>query len=200
MAFHYLSKKPVRKPNDQAMLHEGLIEQARSDINRILLHRINELVPGGILTCIVAGRSATPNINYGMLIYNSYLRLVEKGIITVEVLKTMEWNLYTMTIGEWNEVLNQISDKVEVLHLEITQDVYPYYTQFLRDRDFERYKDNLVRDVAILCKLNLFDMLSHESDGEKERIYGLFREELRNGITETAEIFWDITTLVLKKK
>ena len=198
-SFHYISKKPIRKPDDRAPRHEAMIEQAKSDMKIILQHRINELVLGGFLTAMFAATSSVPNMGFGMLLYQPFINLIEKGVISQEEIKGLEWNTCGLKIEELNEVLENFSERIEVISVQVTKEVCPYYTQFLEDNDFEKYKDSVVKSIGMLCKLPLYSILD-KPDEEKERIFELFEVELRSSIKDSVELHLEVTTLVLRKK
>ena len=110
----------------------------------------------------------------------------------------MEWNTCALKIEELNEVLESFGEKIEVISVQIRDEVCPYYTQFLQDNDFEKYKDSVVKFFGMLCKMPLYSILD-KPDEEKERIFELLKVELRSCIKDS-ELHADMTTLVLRKK
>ena len=197
-SFHYFSKKPVRMPGDLSFPHHGMTIQAKSDIDTLLTHRINELVKGGTISIILAGTGKVTNLNSGRLYYLPFVALVEKGIIRKEEIQNLEWNLHGLKLEEWNEILDNYKDKVEILKLELKKEISPYYTTFLQDGNAEKYKDDLAEYVSMLSKLQLFGILNRNNE-EKERIFELFKEEVRKVINLTDEIYLEMITVILKK-
>ena len=197
-AFHYLSRKPIRKPNDTAMIHEALKEQGKIDILTILNHRINELAPGGILTIIASGSDKNTTEKLYTFILHSMRNLVAKGIMTEDSLQKFELTIYKMNINEWNEALETYRDRIETIKVEMNEQSSPVYQKFLEDNDFDKYRDEIVRAVAIIGRPLLLSMLEN-SEEEAEILYKAFVEELRNLITEPVNHKFLVALVMIRK-
>ncbi|OMJ80463.1 hypothetical protein SteCoe_19266 [Stentor coeruleus] len=200
-SFHYLSKKPVRPEGDTSLVHGGFIKQGFEDMKTILKHRIEELVPGGTLTTIVACSGEQLNMVLGKIFIMPFIALLNQGLISEEKIKTMEWNVHGMKIEEMRNVLKEFDDKIDVVHLEVNKRICPFYTEYLETHDLSLYQDKLNNYFSVLSKLQLFSILDDKTEEEKQMIFERFQEETKKVIAaDLSEVYMEIITLVIRKK
>jgi hypothetical protein len=196
-ALHYLSKAPLRSGNEVELIYPQASAQAISDVTANLELRIKELVVGGNLTVIVAGRE---DCKYKLL--DLYMQpaknLARKGVITDEEIRNYFWPSYQLNRDEWNEILKNFDGKVEVKTLEIKKSICPFYTEFKNGGSFEIYKEKLQGFISVLTRNPLFHCLSSRTPEEKESIFELIKQEILETIDEQ-EVCIYYTTVILQK-
>ena len=95
--------------------------------------------------------------------------------------------------------MSNFESRIDVLKLEISKSICPYYTQYLEDRNLEKYKNDLGGFVQVLVKLPLFSILNRSQE-EKDRIFELMKNEIGNVIeSDLSEMYLETITLVIKK-
>lgn len=198
-AFHYLSKKPVRKPRETGLFHSGYVNQGKSDFECVITKRIKELVPGGTLTAIVGARSREINANIARLITEPYKKLISAGDVSAEELSAMEMNTYAFNQEEWDELLHKLKDKVKVLHFNMEKHICPFYLEYLVDKDLKKYQDRLIRFCMqyISVQVNTF---INRTEEEKLRLLGFIERDMRRLIQEEpSEQYLEFTTFTIEK-
>ena len=198
-AFHYLSRKAIRKQNDAGIFHKALKEQGRIDINTILTHRINELVPGGFLTILASASDETETANFvKTVILGSFVQLVEKGVMAAEILNNFELSVNPMGYDEWTEALKKFDDRIEIIKIEIVQHDSPHYLSFLEDNDFTKFREDTVKSLGVLGRPLLLSMLANTGE-DVEFIFQGFLVELRNIITEPVNYKRRVAIVTIRK-
>lgn len=198
-AFHYLSKKPIRKPGDTGIFHSAYIEQGRQDMETLLNKRINELVPGGTLMILVGARTEQLNAKMGRLYFEPLSNLIKMGVISQEDFSTFEMNTYAFTLSEWQTLLKKLENKVKIIELKMEKSICPFYLEYLKDKDIEVYKDELMQFVAQMMKVQVNTFIKRTQE-EKDKIIEMLKTEIKSIIhSDPTEVYMEFTTLVLEK-
>ena len=199
-AFHYLSKISIREDEEVQIIYPKAGAQITQDLKLNITMRLSEIVTGGLLTIIVAGRE----VNSCTSLLNHYLKPIQKlfelGIITNEELNSFYWPTYHLDENEWKEVLDSFQDKIEVLMNQLTPSLCPFYVDYLSTGDMETYKQKLYGFIHVLERNPLMSCLKNRSDEEKQTIFARVKEEIFKNIeaNESEPIFY-YTTIVIKK-
>ena len=197
-ALHYLSKAPPRTGPEVELIYPEASAQAIQDVTGNLELRIKELVVGGSLTVIVAGREEGCKYRLLDLYMQPAKNLAKKGIITDEEIRNYFWPSYQLSRDEWNEILKNFEGKIEVKALEIKKSICPFYTDYVNGGSFESYQEKLLGFVSVLTKNPLFHCLQNRSLEDKERIFELIKEEILEMIDQE-EVFIYYTTVIMQK-
>jgi hypothetical protein len=199
--FQYFSAKPVREPGEEDFYFKAYIEQGNKDMRTLIRLRINELASGGYLTITTPCRSSVMNIAFGRLFMGSFQKLAQTGIITVEQLKGITWNLYIAAIEEWRNALEEFKEEIEVIKVEEAKVLYPEYEAYLADGDLEKYKEDLMKNVAMLLKMPLFGVLD-DDERIKEEAMTKLGEFMKEIIEENKDsvMYMDTMVAIIRKR
>ncbi|OMJ79929.1 hypothetical protein SteCoe_19962 [Stentor coeruleus] len=196
-AMHYLSKIPDRGQQEVGISYPEASEQAITDVTNNLMNRIKELVIGGFMTIIVAAKDEG-NKKIVSMYFEPVKNLVAQGIVTAEEYQNYYWPSYHLSREEWERILGNFNGKIEVLSLEMTKGICPFYTEYINGGSEDEYREKLLSFVAVLVRNPLYNCLSSRSDEEKERIYQLCKNEIVKMIDNT-EVCMYYSTVVIKK-
>jgi SAM dependent carboxyl methyltransferase len=195
-AFHYLSTKISVGPGDL----DEILKQSRADINTLLRHRINELAAGGTLT-IVATSPGLAEEDYGVrtIFYESYNEIIKQGLVPLEVFKSASPNIHAIDLNDWSEALSNFRSEIEVLKLEPSKTLCPYYSKYLQDGDLEKLKENIAGWILVLCRLQIYNNISGPEE-EKQKVLAAFREAVKNTVKPEMNYYWPIINIAIKKR
>lgn len=196
-AFHYLSKKILKNPGENNLGTEELVKQSQIDLNTLLKYRINELVIGGTLTIIAISPETDDAIK--SITVQPFIDLVQNGVIPYKEVETMAPSIHPITLNEWNQALSNFNNEIEIIRLESFRSLCPYYSRYLEDKDFEKFKEDLSGAFITIAsvQINSFASLTYE---EKQNVIKLYRQGMKDAIKpEMTEYYWGYSTLVIRK-
>lgn len=197
-ALHYLSKAPARTGPEIELLYPEASEQAISDVSANLNLRIQELVIGGTLTVIVAGRELEGKYKLLDLYMQPAKNLAKKGVLKESEIRNYFWPSYQLDKNEWDQILDRLGGKVQVKYFEIKKSVCPFFVDYVNGGSFDVYKEKLLGFVSVLTKNPLFHCMEGRTNEEKEAVFEMIKEEIL-GMIDQEEIFIYYTTLILEK-
>jgi gibberellin A4 carboxyl methyltransferase len=200
-SFHYFSTKPVREPGEEGFLFKGFVEQGLKDMRTLIRHRVNELASGGFLIFIIPYRSSVPNMAMAKIFFGAFQKLAQAGTITEQQLKRITWNYYIAAIEEWRSALEEFTEEIEIVKQEEVKVLYPEYENYVADGDLEKYKEGLMKSIAILLKMPLFSVLDDDEIVKEEAMKRL-EEVLKELIEESRDsvMYMDTMTTLIRKK
>ena len=198
-SFHYLSKKPIKKEGETGIMHSEFIKQANLDIFNIIDQRINELVLGGTLTVLIGYRSEELNLKMGRFVFEPFGNLIKSGIITQQEFNSFEFNTYSLSKSEWNQLLDKFSKRAKVLEFQTEKSICPYYLNYLQNKDINAYKNDLAEFIMQIINV-LVETNFKRSLEEKKKILELLRNDIKRIIeSDPSEQYLEFATIVLEK-
>lgn len=176
-AMHYLSQKQKRPNGEFGWIFPAIRTQAFADMKQLIEIRIEELVPNGFLQVIVGGRDGENEPIFERILFGSMKNLLDRGVVTSEEFRNYVWHSYPYNTLEITEILQEFSEKIEVLKCEHGSNLDPRYARFLEDKNQENYKNSMVAWVNTMMKNPVFSCLSRNND-EKSEILSKVADEV----------------------
>ena len=198
-AMHYLSKKPQRNDGDYGWAFPSAKIQGFADLTHLLTIRLKELINGGTFNLIINGREGEEDNSFAQYLMKPMKNLLDQGIITNSEFKNYVWHSYPYNTAEVLEILNNFTDKIEILRCEHGKILFPYYVEYLETKNLEEYNSNIYNMMKVMMKHPVTTCLER-TDDEKNRILSLAVDDSTRMITDKLpEIFQDFIFIIIKK-
>jgi hypothetical protein len=163
--------------------------------------RINELESGGFLTIIAPCRTSDPNNTMTRIYFGAFQRLAQTGVITVEQLKRISWNVSMTNSEEWRSVLEEFGEEIEIVKIEDEKVLNPDYEAYLADGDLEKFKVGVMGSMSMLLRNPLCEVLE-DDERVKEKTIQKLEEILKQliGDSKDTTFYLDTMVAVIRKK
>ena len=198
-AMHYFSKKPQRNEEYYGWAFPAGKIQGFADLTHLLTIRLKELINGGTFNLIINGREGEEDNSFAQYLMKPMKNLLDQGIITNSEFKNYVWHSYPYNTAEVLEILNNFTDKIEILRCEHGKILFPYYVEYLETKNLEEYNSNIYNMMKVMMKHPVTTCLER-TDDEKNRILSLAVDDSTRMITDKLpEIFQDFIFIIIKK-
>lgn len=199
-AMHYLSQKQPRDEGEFGWAFNNAKIQGSKDIRHLIDLRINELVTGGVFVMIINARELIDqDPSFARYNFGSVKRLLDRGLVEEREFRNYVWHSYPYHLSEIDEIIAGFQDRVEVLHREYGKIHFPYYADYLVDKDIEKFKTSMTDMMRVMMKNPLFTALERP-ETEKQEVLETALKEIESMIhEELPELFQDYICLIFKK-
>ena len=199
-AMHYLSQKQPRDEGEFGWAFNNAKLQGSQDIKHLINLRINELAIGGVFVMIINAREQTAeDPSFARYNFGSVKRLLDRGLIQEKEFRNYVWHSYPYHLSEIEEIISGFHDRVEVLHSEYGKIHFPYYADYLVDKDLVKFKASMTDMMRVMMKNPLFTALERP-EAEKQELLETALKEIEAMIDEELpELFQDYICLIFKR-
>jgi len=157
--YNFFQKNPREKMGKKDFIIQNILNKEKKDLEFLLNQRINELVPGGILHAFIGAYKDDDELVVRKHMLGVLDKLVEYGLITQDELDYFDMFACFLNVNDWIEVLSKLQGRAKVLDFKIDKHTSPYYTDFIRDHDLEKYvtgfSEFLLQIVGALVQQNI---------------------------------------------